>query len=305
MNPLKVLSSPSAAASHHAAVNDVVWVAVDEIAPNPHQPRRYFDEAEIKGLADSIKQHGVLQNLILRPLPAGKRKAQRYEIVSGERRWRAAQAAGEPNVPCIVRELSPLQAREIALIENVQRESLTDMEEARGIADYMSEAEKAGQEISQNQMARKLGKSVSFVRNRLQLVLAKPDIQALAEKHRNVMSSCLEIEKVSDPYTRSELIEAVDNGASYTAVVARIQTAKADAAWKRDSQTAPDKFTAQAQGKAAKQESEARQAVEGALIEIERLMLHAKAYYAHLSARDKKSALERVKRLKTQLEAMS
>ena len=104
-----------------------VSVKISEIEPNRDQPRKEFDSEALSELADSISQHGVLQPLLLRPLLTGG-----YRIVAGERRWRAARMAGLTEVPAIIREMSDAEEMLFALIENLQREDLTPLEEARG-----------------------------------------------------------------------------------------------------------------------------------------------------------------------------
>ena len=112
--------------------NSAVTIKLSEIEPNRAQPRREFDEESLAELADSIAQHGVLQPLLLRPLMGGG-----YQIVAGERRWRAARMAGVYEVPAIVREMTDHEVMELALIENLQREDLTVLEEARGYQTLM------------------------------------------------------------------------------------------------------------------------------------------------------------------------
>ena len=109
-------------------------VPIERIRPNPNQPRRDFDEKELQDLAASIREKGVIQPLILRPHPA---EAGQYEIVAGERRWRAAQAAGVHELPAIVRDLSDSEMLELAIIENVQRADLNPLEEAQGYRQLM------------------------------------------------------------------------------------------------------------------------------------------------------------------------
>ena len=133
---------------------------IDRISPNPKQPRKAFDEAALSELADSIRHEGVLQPLLVRPLPGGI-----YEIVAGERRWRASQLAGLREVPVIIKNLNDEQALAVALIENLQREDLNPMEEALG---YNELREKFG--LSQNEIAERVGKSRSTVANILRLL---------------------------------------------------------------------------------------------------------------------------------------
>lgn len=145
-------------------------VPIDRIRPNPDQPRRDFDERELEDLAASIREKGVLQPLILRLVPSGG-----YEIVAGERRWRAAQRAGLHEVPAIVRDLSDADVLEIAIIENVQRADLNALEEAQGYRQLM---DRFGH--TQERLAEGLGKSRSHIANLLRLLtLPEPVLDLL------------------------------------------------------------------------------------------------------------------------------
>lgn len=138
------------------------FIAVDRIVPNPDQPRRTFTEDALHELANSIREKGVIQPLILRRNP---RDPQGYEIVAGERRWRAAQRARLHEVPAIVRELDDTEVLEIAIIENIQRADLNAVEEARGYRQLM---DRFGH--TQEQLAEALGKSRSHIANMLRLL---------------------------------------------------------------------------------------------------------------------------------------
>ena len=109
-----------------------VELAIDEISPNRDQPRKEFDEASLQELCDSISQHGVLQPILVRPIINGG-----YQLVAGERRWRASMMAGLTTIPAVIREMSDNEAMEFALIENLQRQDLNPIEEAEGIKQLM------------------------------------------------------------------------------------------------------------------------------------------------------------------------
>jgi ParB family chromosome partitioning protein len=143
---------------------------IELIRRNPDQPRRDFAEEDIEALADSIRERGVLQPILVRPAPDAPGE---YQIVAGERRWRAAQRAGLRQMPVVVRELDDLAAFEIAIIENVQREDLNPIEEALG---YRTLIEKFGR--TQEAVAQTVGKSRSHVANALRL-LALPESMQL------------------------------------------------------------------------------------------------------------------------------
>jgi ParB family chromosome partitioning protein len=141
-------------------------VPVEHIGPNPRNPRRTFAEAELEDLAASIRQHGIVQPIVVRPSPA---KAGRYEIIAGERRWRASQRAGVTDVPVIIRDVDDRTSLEIAIVENVQRADLNPLEEALGYQQLIDE-----HDYVQTDLAQIIGKSRSHVANTLRL-LKLPD----------------------------------------------------------------------------------------------------------------------------------
>ena len=140
--------------------NGSVTLKISEIEPNRSQPRKEFDEKALSELAESISKHGLLQPLLVRPLPLGG-----YQIVAGERRYRACRMAGITEVPVIIRELGDTETMEIALIENLQREDLTPIEEALG---YQVLIEEHG--FSQEEVAQSVGKSRPAITNALRLL---------------------------------------------------------------------------------------------------------------------------------------
>ncbi len=143
------------------------------LTPNPFQPRQITDTQELAGLADSIRKHGVLQPIIVRPVRGG------YEVVAGERRWRAAEAAGLTSVPAVVRELTDREALELALVENLQRADLNPIERARAYRRLVEEFH-----LTQEQVAERVGKSQPSVANALRLLHLPPQIQASLEAGR-------------------------------------------------------------------------------------------------------------------------
>lgn len=147
----------------------VSTLAVSEIEPNRGQPRKQFDPAALADLADSIRQHGVLQPLVVRPMPDGS-----YQLVAGERRWRAARMAGLSQVPVVIKELSDSETMALALIENLQREDLNAIEEAMGYRDLM---ENFG--LTQEQVSAKVGKSRPVVTNALRLLGLPEEVRGL------------------------------------------------------------------------------------------------------------------------------
>ena len=146
--------------------------AIAEIEPNRLQPRRNFDEEELSALADSIRQHGVIQPLTVRLLDSGY-----YQIIAGERRWRAARLAGLREVPVVVIEADDKKAMELALIENLQRADLTPIEEARGYQQLIGEYG-----LTQEQVADRVSKSRPAVANAMRLLSLPDELLALVEE---------------------------------------------------------------------------------------------------------------------------
>jgi len=150
--------------------NSVILVDINDIKPNAHQPRKIFDAEKISELAESIKEHGIIQPLVLRKAKSG------YEIVAGERRWRAAREAGLKRIPGILKELTEQENMLLAIIENMQREDLNPVEEAEGI-DQMIKA----YGLTQEQVSKSLGKSRPYISNALRLLaLPKEALESLA-----------------------------------------------------------------------------------------------------------------------------
>ena len=149
-----------------------VTLPLDEIIPNRDQPRKQFDDAALADLSDSIAQHGVLQPLLVRPMPDGS-----YQLVAGERRWRASRMAGLTEVPVVIRDMNEQEAAELALIENLQREDLNPMEEAIG---YRTLMDNYG--MTQEQAAQVVNKSRPAVANDLRLLQLPEAVTELVSK---------------------------------------------------------------------------------------------------------------------------
>lgn len=169
---------------------EVVSLPLAEIAPNPFQPRREFSQEQLQELAVSIQEHGVLHPVVVRP------KGDGFELVVGERRYRACQMLGWERIPAIVRELNDVEVAEIALIENLQREGLNFFEEAEG---YKRLLEEFG--LTQEELAKKLGKSQSAVANKLRLLRFEPPVrevisrEMLSERHARALLKVEGVEK--------------------------------------------------------------------------------------------------------------
>ena len=168
-----IKSAPAPAAPQKASDSGLMVLAVAAIEPHPDQPRRHFDEAALDELAASIAARGVIQPVIVRPVPGA---TDRYQLVAGERRWRAAQRAQIHEIPAIVRQLTDREVMALALIENLQREDLNAIEEARA---YHRLAE--GEGMSQAEIARMVDKSRSHIANHQRLLSLPEPVIALVE----------------------------------------------------------------------------------------------------------------------------
>ncbi len=180
-----------------------VTLRVSEIEPNRDQPRRYFDESALAELADSIRQHGVLQPLVVRPLAGGG-----YQIIAGERRWRACRMAGVSEVPAVVREMTDVEAMEIALIENLQREDLNIMEEAAGYRTLMEE-----HGMTQDQVASRVGKSRPVVANALRLLNLPQEVAQMVREGRLSAGHARALLSIGDASLQKEIAARAAEGA--------------------------------------------------------------------------------------------
>ncbi len=167
-----------------------VTLRLTEIEPNRGQPRKHFDEEALGALADSIKEHGVLQPLVVRPIPGGGT----YQLVAGERRWRAARMAGLSVVPVVIRELDDREATEIALIENLQREDLNPIEEAEGYQTLMQ-----GFGLTQDEVSQRVGKSRPAVANALRLLNLPVPVLGMVENGRLSAGHARSLLSAEDP----------------------------------------------------------------------------------------------------------
>ncbi len=160
-------------ASNNQVLSDRI-VPIESITSNPNNPRRQFLDAELEDLSNSISEHGVIQPILVRSSPESGSGGATWEIIAGERRWRAAQRAGVHNVPIIVREVDDRQSLELAIIENVQRADLNPVEEALGYQQLMDE-----HFYKQAELGKVIGKSRSHVANTLRLLKLPPKVQSL------------------------------------------------------------------------------------------------------------------------------
>lgn len=179
--------------------NGAVTLKISEIEPNRDQPRKEFDEQALSELAESISQHGLLQPLLVRPLTLGG-----YQIVAGERRYRACRMAGLTEVPVIIRELSDTETMEIALIENLQREDLTPVEEALGYKSLIEE-----HNFSQDEVAKSVGKSRPAIANSLRLLKLPESIMSYLRDGRISAGHAKALLMLEDEKLMEELVQEI------------------------------------------------------------------------------------------------
>ncbi len=178
----------------------ILQVPIEDILPNRFQPRLAFDDASLQDLAASIKQHGIIQPLILR------RKNDKYEIIAGERRYKAARMAGLVSVPAIISNLSDAQSAEVAIVENVQRKDLTAIEEAKS---YQAILDKGY--MTQEELAKKMGLSQSAISNKLRLLTLDESVQNAVLKNQISERHARSLLKVKDKNMQKVLLDKIIN----------------------------------------------------------------------------------------------
>jgi len=191
---LSALLSETAAATSE----ELLKIDIDLIEPNSAQPRLRFDETRLNELAESIRHNGVVQPILLR------RRGQNYQIVAGERRWRAAQKAGLQRIPAVVREIPDDKLLELALIENIQRQELNAIEEARA---YKNLIETLG--LTQENVAQRVGRDRTFITNYLRLLRLPDDIQHLVEDEKISMGHARALLGVDDPAIQRRVARSI------------------------------------------------------------------------------------------------
>ena len=176
----------------------VVELNIEELRPNPYQPRRVFDKQALNELAESIKEHGVFQPIIV------KKSIKGYEIVAGERRFRASKLAGKTTIPAIIRDFTDEQMMEIALLENLQREDLTVIEEAAAYQKMLTALN-----LTQEELATKVGKSRSHITNILGLLNLPENVQRMILNHELTMGHARVLSKLSDDQKIREIADKI------------------------------------------------------------------------------------------------
>ena len=170
-----------------AKPNEIVEISLDEIRSNPYQPRKIFDEEALNELAESIKEHGIVQPIIV------KKSIKGYELVAGERRTKASRIAGLKTIPAIIKNFNDQEMMEIALIENIQRENLNPIEEAMAYDNILKSSN-----MTQDELAKKFGKSRSYITNILGLLKLPETTKKYVEENKLTMSHARELSKLED-----------------------------------------------------------------------------------------------------------
>lgn len=177
----------------------ISYININDIKPNKDQPRKNFDEEKISELADSIKENGLIQPVILRKSGKG------YEIVAGERRWRACRKAGLKEIPCIIKELTDEQNMLIAIIENMQREDLNPIEEAEGISQMITVFG-----MTQEQVSKSVGKSRPYITNVLRLLKLPQEIQEMVSEGKLTSGHARALAGLASSKKQIELAERIE-----------------------------------------------------------------------------------------------
>lgn len=185
-------------------VQERTIVPVESLSPNPHQPRKAFDEDELEELAASIREAGLMQPILVSPVPHG------YQIIAGERRWRAVQKAGLTQVPVVIRDVTEREALALAMIENLQRVDLNPIEEAEGYRRLADDFE-----LTQEEVARAVGKERSTVANLLRLLRLDPKVQEMVRGGELSMGHARVLVTIQEPGRQLELARvAIQKGLS-------------------------------------------------------------------------------------------
>ncbi len=222
----------------HGANESFTLLKVGDIEPNRMQPRKNFDKESLNALADSIVEHGVIQPLTVRPLPGSG-----YQIVAGERRWRAAKIAGLSEVPVRIMELTDEETAQIALIENLQRENLNPIEEAMG---YKQLIETYG--MRQEDVAKKVGRARSSIANSLRLLDLPEEIKNMAADGSLSQGHCKALISVSDNKRKIDLAnKTIKNGLSVRTLEKLVKSENEIKAEKTDELKQKDTFLVESQ----------------------------------------------------------
>lgn len=198
------------------AVDQVKYLKINEIEPNKEQARKIFDEEAIEELSNSIKEYGVIQPIVV------AKKENYYEIIAGERRWRASKKAGLETIPVIVKDDNIQRNKEISLIENIQREDLNPIEKARGIKQLMDEYD-----LTQQRVADILGKSRSAIANSVRILNLDERVINLALEGKLTEGHCRSLMSITDPEKQYEVaVQIIEKGDSVREVEKKVKVRK-------------------------------------------------------------------------------
>ncbi|MBO7377842.1 MAG: ParB/RepB/Spo0J family partition protein [Clostridia bacterium] len=194
-------------------IADVLELDINDVYPNPNQPRKTFDEAALRELADSISEHGVIM-----PIVVSKTEGDRFMIIAGERRWRASRLAGKTTIPAIVKKYSEKQIKEVSLIENLQREDLNPIEAALAMRRLMDDYG-----MTQENLSERLGKSRSTIANTLRLLQLTPEVIRMISDGRLSAGHARALISLPDSEQFTTAVYAVNNGLSVRDVEKRVR----------------------------------------------------------------------------------
>ena len=259
--------APKAKAAVEDAEDRVLYIDINDIRPNSAQPRTHFDEEKLAELARSIKTNGVIQPLIVRESANG------YELVAGERRWRASRQAGLKVVPCIVRNFDDKQNAIVAIIENMQREDLNPIEEAKGLK---SMTEKYG--FTQEQVSASLGRSRTYITNSIRLLKLPPEIQQYVSSGQMSAAHGRTIINIPDPAKQKEIADKI------------IRNDLSVRATERLAEKAKDEL--RPERKKRKKASDAEKARAAEIAAVERELMTLSGTRVHINGDEKKGKIE-------------
>lgn len=208
--------------------NAIIELKITDVEPNDKQPRRAFDDQALADLSESIKEHGVVQPIIVRQVGSG------YQIIAGERRWRASRLAGKKSIPAIIKDCSNLEVMELALIENLQREDLNSIEEALAYKSLIEEYNMTQEEIS-----KKIGKSRPAIANSLRLLQLPQVIKAMIAEGKITQGHARALLAIEDEKKQLEMAEKI---ISQQLNVRQIEKLAKETRHKEKIQTSPDAY---------------------------------------------------------------
>lgn len=205
------MNAPEHLTIERAAIEGAIHIPINLLSPSPTNPRKHFDPARLDELATSIKTHSVLQPILVRPIDGAKAGAPLYEIVAGERRWRGSKLAEQPTVPALVRQLTDFEVLEMQVIENLQRDDLSPLEEAEGYHSLLRKPEGLQGYATAEELAHRIGKSRRYVFNRLKLLELVEDGRKAMQEGKLSSSNALLVARLPQ-HTQKEAVKLILDG---------------------------------------------------------------------------------------------